>query len=272
VTHVSKATKESRSGISLKYTLVVCYKDNNSIFIKVDTGVNNQIGLVKKGTVLRLVQFESLYYGYEASGEGIKFQHTQKIAALCSGRRRTQSRMLIPADLSLLAAVHDVPFRCVWHLVQTSGRSRLHTLDSAASNLIFLGSSGCMTYPHLAALAYSPETRPRRQCRQFFSPDRRGGLSSSEVESGCVSSSTAVSDFVPSSEREDSGLTLTPGGSCSSSCNGRLRLPTLTFLQKYLDCSLDNLMGRVEKVILVQARERVVNTACQMRYLLMGGP
>ena len=68
VTHVSKATKESRcSGMSLKYTLVACDKDDNFISLKVDTSVNDQIGLVKRGTVLRLVQFEPLYYGYEAS-------------------------------------------------------------------------------------------------------------------------------------------------------------------------------------------------------------
>jgi hypothetical protein len=51
-----------------KYTLVACDKDVSFISIKVDTSVNDQIGLAKIGTVLRLVQFEPLYYGYEASG------------------------------------------------------------------------------------------------------------------------------------------------------------------------------------------------------------
>jgi hypothetical protein len=45
----------------LKYSLSVSDKDNDFISVKVDTCINDQMGLVTAGMVLRLLRFDPLY-------------------------------------------------------------------------------------------------------------------------------------------------------------------------------------------------------------------
>jgi hypothetical protein len=65
VTHVTPQVTKHDGRKMIKYTINIADFGGDWLTLKVDTGLNNRVGCIEPGLVMRLVSYEPIYYAYE---------------------------------------------------------------------------------------------------------------------------------------------------------------------------------------------------------------